>query len=149
MKQPIHPSEIRGSAAFRALNPGLFAAPGAPPAPVSTEKGTKTSKSLPKVKKLTKPERVMEAMLSTSKRAGVLQSFAFEGITLKLGDDCRYTPDFSAFRLDTGKLICYECKGPFIREDAMVKFKTAKTIFPMIEFQMWQLQKGGDFERIL
>lgn len=55
-------------------------------------------------------------------------------ITLKLGDDCRYTPDF--FCLDRhGELIAKEVKG-FWRDDAKVKIKVAARMFPFIRFSV-------------
>lgn len=60
-------------------------------------------------------------------------------ITLKLGDDCRYTPDF--FCLDQhGELIAKEVKG-FWRDDAKVKIKVAARMFPFIRFQV--VMKSG------
>lgn len=53
----------------------------------------------------------------------------YEGLTLKLADDTRYTPDWPAMMQD-GELRCYEVKGPFKREDAMVKLKVAASIYP-------------------
>lgn len=55
-----------------------------------------------------------------------------QNITLKLGDDCRYTPDF--FAIDNlGVLHAREVKG-FFRDDAKVKIKVAARVFPWIRF---------------
>lgn len=55
-------------------------------------------------------------------------------ITLKLGDDCRYTPDF--WVLDRhGQLIAREVKG-FWRDDAKVKIKVAARMYPFIRFDV-------------
>ena len=53
---------------------------------------------------------------------------AFEGITLRLGMDCRYTPDFAVLT-HAGMLEMHEVKG-FRRDDAMVKIRVAAAIFP-------------------
>lgn len=52
----------------------------------------------------------------------------YEGITLKLGPDARYTPDFFLMLVD-GTLECHETKG-FRRDDAMVKLRVAAGMFP-------------------
>jgi len=52
-------------------------------------------------------------------------------LTFKLGDDCRYTPDFIVIR-KTGA-IAYEVKG-FMRDDALVKLKTAARSYPFFKF---------------
>jgi hypothetical protein len=51
-------------------------------------------------------------------------------ISLKLGDDCRYNPDFLVINTD-GQLQAHEVKG-FMREDALVKLKTAARFFSFI-----------------
>lgn len=63
-----------------------------------------------------------------------------QSITLKLGDDCRYTPDFVVLTPD-GKLVAYETKG-FMRDDALVKIKVAARQFPMIGFVVVRREKG-------
>jgi len=52
----------------------------------------------------------------------------FEGITLRLGDDCRYTPDWPLMLAD-GTLEMHETKG-FMRDDALVKIKAAAARYP-------------------
>lgn len=54
-----------------------------------------------------------------------------QSMTLKLGDDCRYTPDFQTFR--ENHLVMWEVKG-FWRDDARVKIKTAARMFPFLHF---------------
>lgn len=63
----------------------------------------------------------------------------YEGITLKLGDDVRYTPDWFALKSD-GELWCYEVKGPYKREDAMIKLRTAASMFP---FRFVLVERGA------
>jgi hypothetical protein len=55
-----------------------------------------------------------------------------QSITLKLGDDCRYTPDFSVID-QNGHFIIYETKG-HMRDDAKVKLQVAARDFPMFKF---------------
>lgn len=82
-----------------------------------------------------------------------------EGITLKLGNGVRYTPDFTAWSEEDpsparmGWLQCYEVKG-FMRDDAAVKIKVAAALFPFFRFylvkQKTKKQGGGwSIERVL
>jgi hypothetical protein len=59
---------------------------------------------------------------------GEIESFEFEGITVKLADGARYTPDFFV-ELATGELECHEVKG-FWREAARVRIKVAAGKYP-------------------
>lgn len=69
-----------------------------------------------------------------------------QNITLKLADDCRYTPDFAY--LGSKQLIFYEVKG-FWRDDARVKIKVAARMFPWAMFVAVQWVKGQwKFEEI-
>lgn len=52
-------------------------------------------------------------------------------ITLKIGDDCRFTMDF--WILDEQGLRAVDVKG-FQRDDALVKIKVAARLFPWIRF---------------
>lgn len=69
--------------------------------------------------RLNKTERQWLAVLRTRKHAWL----GIQAITFKLGDDCRYTPDFAAIT-EEGELVLWEVKG-FMRDDAQVKLKTA------------------------
>jgi len=62
-------------------------------------------------------------------------------LTFKIGDDCRYTPDFIALNLD-GELIAYETKG-FMRDDARVKLKVAARMFPFVGFVLIERKAGA------
>lgn len=59
-------------------------------------------------------------------------------VTLKLGDDTRYTPDFICID-NLGDMVAVEVKG-FWRDDAKVKIKVAARMFPFIQFEV--IQKG-------
>ena len=65
-------------------------------------------------------------------RALHMQEIGIQSLTLKLGDDCRYTPDFTTIDAH-GHLVAYETKG-FMRDDAQVKIKIAARKFRWIEF---------------
>ena len=76
-----------------------------------------------------KTEAAYMALLEARKRAGEILWYRFEGITLKLAQDTRYTPDFFVLAAD-GSLECHETKGPFMREDSWIKLKIATSLFP-------------------
>jgi hypothetical protein len=93
--------------------------------------------------KLNKTERLY---LQYLKSVGV-QWIGVQAVTLKLGDDCRYTPDFVV--IDASSLItAHEVKG-FWRDDARVKIKVAARSFPWMAFVAAQKSKTGwNIERI-
>ena len=78
--------------------------------------------------------------LELRKKVGEVEWYQFEGVTLKLGFDCRYTPDF-AVMLPNGDLEMHEVKG-FFRDDALVKIRTAATMFPF-RFMLVRLEAGA------
>lgn len=65
----------------------------------------------------------------------------FEEITLKLADDCRYTPDFWVLA-DDDVLEFHEIKG-FWRDDAKVKIRLAAKLFPQFRFRAYRKDKSG------
>lgn len=64
-----------------------------------------------------------------------------QNITLKLADDCRYTPDFSFIGPD-GRVVFFEVKG-FWRDDAKVKIQVAARQFRWAAFIVVQKTKLG------
>jgi hypothetical protein len=72
--------------------------------------------------------------------------WGFEAITLRLADDCRYTPDFWVLG-DDDVLEFHETKGHW-REDARVKIRSAAEQFPWFRFRAFRkLPKGGGWQR--
>lgn len=69
-------------------------------------------------------------LLDELKASGEIVWWAFEGITLKLCEGSRYTPDFFVMRPD-GTLECHEVKGRWIG-DAKTKIKVAAEKFPFL-----------------
>ncbi len=62
--------------------------------------------------------------------------FEREGITLRLANGLRYTPDYAAFNPDRS-IVLYEVKGApgaQIWDDSICKIKMAASKFPTIEF---------------
>jgi hypothetical protein len=60
-------------------------------------------------RKMNGAERDYAARLELRKRAGEIADHRFEEITLRIGDDCRYTPDFGVM-LPSGTLEFHEVK---------------------------------------
>ncbi len=83
----------------------------------------------------------MSMILETLRRNNEIESWKFEGVTLKLADGCRFTPDF--FVVLGRRVRFVETKGPFIREDSMIKFKIAREQNQWAEWQLHQLNKNG------
>lgn len=90
---------------------------------------------------MNKTEGAFAQGLEYQKRVGQIRRYWYESIRLRLAKRTTYTPDFVAERVD-GKLIVYETKGRFIREDAMAKFKIAAEMYPCFEFYLCVLDKG-------
>jgi hypothetical protein len=77
---------------------------------------------------MNKTEAAYAALLEGRKQLGNIKWYVFEGITLKLAPDTRYTPDFFVMEHDD-TLHCIEVKG-FWQDDAKVKIKVAAAMFP-------------------
>lgn len=90
----------------------------------------------------TRPEREMDAMLSSQRRAGQIHSHKFEGATFQIGAGVRYTPDFMVVLLN-GSLRFIEVKGPYLRPDSIAKWKVFKGEHPWFEVELWSLLKDG------
>lgn len=101
---------------------------------------------------MNKTEARFAEHLKTLVLTGEILWWMFESITFKLGEDCRYTPDFAVLRADH-VLVMIDTKGttkssgkdqkpkPFIEEDARAKIRSAPTIFPIL-FQVAYFANG-------
>lgn len=87
--------------------------------------------------KLNKTERAYLAYLRTDRPHDMIH---IQSLTLKLADDCRYTPDFVTVDY-AGETIGWEVKG-FMRDDALVKIKVAARMFLWIRFVLVRRIKG-------
>lgn len=67
------------------------------------------------------------------------QDIGTQDVTLKLGADLRYTPDFRA--IVNGRFTFFECKG-FFREDSRVKLLATARQFRMFDFYLVTKEKG-------
>lgn len=90
---------------------------------------------------VTKPKKRSGMNKTEAEYAAVLEGeqwrdeiiwYGFEAITLKLADDCRYTPDFVVVNSDN-VIEFREIKG-FWRDDAKVKIRVAARLFPWAKF---------------
>jgi hypothetical protein len=83
--------------------------------------------ALPK-QKMNKWETEYAQILELRKRTGEIEWWKFEGMTLRLADGARFTPDF-AVKFTVAGLQFHEVKG-FMREAAFVRLKVAREMFP-------------------
>lgn len=92
---------------------------------------------------MNKTEASYAARLELQKHTGNILWYKFEGITFKLADDTRYTPDFVVM-LANGELEAHEVKGQW-QDDAKVKIKVAASMFPMrfIAVKVRRKKDGG------
>lgn len=95
----------------------------------------------PRRGRLNKTETRYSQRLDADVKDGRIARWRFEGVTLRLADGARYTPDF-AVTLPDGRLEMHETKGGFIREAAMVRLKVAAELFPEFEFILAQWKRG-------
>jgi hypothetical protein len=63
----------------------------------------------------------------------------YEPFKLRIDDTCWYLPDFFCPEL----MAFFEVKGPYLRDDAVAKFKAARALHPWARFSMWQKRLGS------
>ncbi len=78
---------------------------------------------------MNKTEQAYADHLEMLKSTGFVLWYAFEGMTFKIAEGCRYTPDFMVMN-SALQLECHEVKG-FWRDDGRVKIKAAADKFPV------------------
>lgn len=91
-----------------------------------------------KTGELNKTEQEYQNLLEVRKIAGEIVWYKFEGIKLRLADNCFYTPDF-AVMLANGQIELHEVKGHW-NDDARVKIKVAAAAYP---FRFVAIKKKG------
>jgi hypothetical protein len=95
-------------------------------------------------------ESAYAELLQVRKLAGEIVEWWFEGITFKLADDLRYTPDF-AVQLADGSMEFIDCKGAGpIDPKSLVKIKAAAEKFFQFQFVIEKKQpknSGGGWVR--
>lgn len=93
---------------------------------------------------MNKTEEAYAAHLHQRKLAGEIADYKFESYTLKLADNCRYTPDFMVLMPD-GTMQFHEVKG-FWFDDAKVKIKVAARQFPHIFLAVRKVKKEWEIK---
>jgi hypothetical protein len=100
-------------------------------------------------------ERRYAQYLDLQKAVGEILWYGFETVTIKLGPDCRFTPDFLVM-LSDGSLSFHDTKGskaiktgkrsgqtqPYVEEDARVKTCVLAANFVIPISFVWQRQDG-------
>jgi hypothetical protein len=89
---------------------------------------------------MNKTEALHAQTLELLRRAGEIHDYRFESVTLILGHDCRYTPDFFVI-LANGSIEIHEVKGGHITDDGAVKLRAAARAFPWFTFKLCQYDK--------
>jgi hypothetical protein len=87
---------------------------------------------------MNKTEEAYSLILEAQKRNGGIHEYFYEKMTLKLANDCRFTPDFMVINREE-EIEFHEVKGGLIREDAAIKLKVAASTFPF-RFKLCQLK---------
>lgn len=90
----------------------------------------RVAKGVPHGPKMNKTEAAYGLTLEALQRVGRIREYHFQGLTLKLADDCRYTPDYFVVR-DDWTCELHEVKG-FMRDDALVKLKVCARMYPFV-----------------
>ncbi|WP_295487958.1 DUF1064 domain-containing protein [uncultured Pseudomonas sp.] len=82
---------------------------------------------------MNKTESAYAEHLELRRRAGEVAWFKFEGIKLRLADNCFLTVDFAVMLAD-GRLELHDAKGSkaIFSDDAKVKMKTAAELYPFV-----------------
>lgn len=91
-----------------------------------------------KAGQMNKTEAAYSRHLLHQQAVGRIAWYRFEGITLKLGDRVRYTPDFVVMRSD-GVIELHEVKGSrrIFQDDARAKTRIAASDFPFAVFVVY------------
>lgn len=113
--------------------------------------------ALPQPIKMSRPEREMGMMLEAQKRNAEIKDYKFQGMSLAYSEDpetgilLRYKCDYVVIMWENGIKII-ECKGDgkhAISAAAKLRFKGAKSAWPMFQFEMHQREKSGTWRRVL
>lgn len=115
----------------------------------------------PRVERFNKTEAAYASHLNLRKITGEVIWFQFEGMTFKLANDCRYSPDFAVLLTD-GTMEMHEIKGtekrvkksgegysvPRFEDDAKAKIEVAAAQFPVV-FKVVYMVDGNWIEKVV
>ena len=95
--------------------------------------------------RMNKLEAAYAERLDSFVKMGLISSFKYEAVKLRLADNTFYTPDFMVVGSD-GTIAMHETKG-YWEDDARVKIKVAAEMFPFFIFigaqfkrKTWELE---------
>lgn len=100
---------------------------------------------------MNKGEAAYAAHLDALKAAGEVLHWQYEGVKLRLGDNCHLTPDFLVVTPECVELHDVKGRkgeGPWIEEDAKVKLKAAAEMHAWARHVVVWPRKGGGWERL-
>lgn len=95
---------------------------------------------------MNKTEAEYAKHLEGQKTLGQIEWYAFEPLSMKIGEEARYKPDFLVMTA-TGFLECHEVKG-FWAEAAKVRIKVAAGMYPFrfVAIRKRTKKDGGGWE---
>lgn len=124
--------------------PRRRAAPGRPiPEGTMAAPAGKVARGQLAPRRMNRTEAGYSAHLERLRLAGEVLWWAFEAIKLRLADGTYLTPDFAVMTAE-GELEIHDTKG-FMEDDAAVKLKVARGMFPF-RFAVVREVKGGGWE---
>lgn len=88
-----------------------------------------------------KAEARYAQLLERQRRAGQIESWRYEAITLRIGLGARYSPDFLVVTND-GRMRLVEVKG-HMKEAARVRLRVAVEMYPQFSWLLVWSKKGG------
>jgi predicted nuclease of restriction endonuclease-like RecB superfamily len=100
----------------------------------------KRKRSQPPPGHMNKTERLFADELELARLGGLVSRWWFEPFSLKLAPRTHYRPDFLVHYAD-GAIELVEIKG-FWEEDAKVKFKVARDMFPCFHWRAVRRSRG-------
>jgi hypothetical protein len=94
---------------------------------------------------MNRTEAAYSQLLESLRIKGEVAWWEFEGMTFKLAEGSRYTPDFNVM-LPSGVMEMHEVKGRWM-DDAKTKIKVAASKFPFLFRAVYSVPKkdGGGF----
>lgn len=96
---------------------------------------------------MTKTEQAYARQLEIEKRAGLILDYAFHPESLRLGERCRFEPDFRVilpdFTVEFREVKGRKGESFWVEEDALIKLRVAAKLHPYRLCVVWPLKGGG------
>jgi len=93
---------------------------------------------------MNKTEAAYSAVLDARKARGEVAWWRFGALNLRIGEKCFYHTDFMVLLAD-GHIELHETKG-FMRDDAQVKLRAIREMYPFFAVVVVKKGKGGTWE---